>query len=162
MSRFVFAAFGLVVLAACEPAITELTDDERAEIAAEVESRLDQLWDALRNPNADLILSFFCESPDLLEVHDGGFISGYATFDSLAGPVIGEWENQVITVSETRSVVLSRDVVHTMRVGTDSMTYKTGEAVPTRPWAVTYVWVRSDGEWKILLGHGSHPSPTGL
>jgi hypothetical protein len=31
--------------------------------------------------------------------------------------------------------------------------------VPTRPWAATYVWTRSDGEWKVLHGHGSHPSP---
>ena len=156
MRRFVLAAFAPIVLAACQPATTELTEERKAAIVAEVELRLDQLWDALRYPDSEQILAFFLDSTDFLSVHDGRFVSGYATADSLFRPAINEMEEQVVTVSDTRSLVLSEDVVYTLRVGTDSTTYKSGEATATRPWAVTYVWVRNDGEWEILLGHGSH------
>ena len=158
MHRAVFTAFALTVITACSFADSEMTDYQKAEIAAEVELRLDQLWDVLRNPDADLLLSFFHESEELISVHDGAAVLGYATFEQ-GRPIVDEWENQVVTVSETRTVVLSRDIAYTLRVGTDSLTFRSGDAVPTRPWAVTYVWIRSDGEWKILLGHGSHPSP---
>ena len=160
MRRIFLAAFAVTVLAACQPATSELTEEQKAEIVAEVELKLDQLWDALRDPDSEQIMAFFLDSTDFLSVHDGRFISGYATADSLFRPAIDEMEEQVVTVSETHSLVLSADVVYTMRVGTDSTTYKSGEATATRPWAVTYVWVRSDGEWKILLGHGSHSSLT--
>ncbi len=159
MRRIVYAAFALTVLAACQPTTTELTEEQKAEIAAEVTMRLDAFWNDLEQPNLDRWLTYMHESPDILSVSNGSFVEGYASVDSLYRPAVANWEGQVLTESATRVVVLSQDFVYTMRVGTDSVTLTSGEGSPTRPWAVTNVWVRRDGEWRILLGHGSHPSP---
>ena len=71
MRRFVFAAFALTVLAACQPADTELTEVQTAEIAAEVNLRMDQLWDVLRQPDWDRMAEFFDQSPDMVMGSDG-------------------------------------------------------------------------------------------
>ena len=159
MRRFVLAAFALTVLAACQPATTELTEEQKAEIAAEVALRLDQLWDELRQPDYDRLNTFFHQEPDVLGLSNGTFIEGSAAMDRLYRPVIAQWADQVLTVSATRTLVLSPDIVYTLRVGTDSITMRSGEATPTRPWAFSAVWMRSNGEWKVHSSHGSHPSP---
>ena len=68
LAGFVFAAFALTVLAACQPATTELTDQQKAEIAAEVELRHDQYWDAWRVVDRDRGMSFFRNSPEWISV----------------------------------------------------------------------------------------------
>jgi hypothetical protein len=159
MRRFVLAAFTLTLLAACQPAITELTEEQKAEIAAEVNLKLDALWDELRQPDFDRLLTFFHNTPGTFSVNNGDFYEWSPALDSITRAALAEWEDQVLTVSETRTVVLSPDLVYTMRVGTDSVTLKSGAATPTRPWAWTNLWVRRDGEWKVLYDHQSHPSP---
>ena len=161
MRRFVLAAFALIVFAACQPATTELTDVQRGEIAAEVNLRLDALWDELKQPDFDRLVTFFHQTPGSFSVSNGTFDEWSAASDSASRAALAEWEDQVLTVSETRTVVLSPDVVYTMRVGTDSITLRSGEATPTRPWAWTNLWVHRDGEWKVMYTHGSHPSPVG-
>ena len=162
MRRFVLAAFALTVLAACQPATTELTEEQKAEIAAEVNLRLDTFWDVLRNPDYDQILEFFHESPDNISARRGtatyGFVVGSA-MDSISRATVDTWESQELTISETNTVVLSHDAVYTLRVGTDAITLTSGETGPTRPWAASYIWVRRNGEWRILLSHSSHGDP---
>ena len=159
MRRFVLAAFALTVLAACQPATTELTEEQKAEIAAEVNLRSDMLWDELRQPDFDRLATFVHQTPGAFSVSNGRFTEWSPASDSITRAALAEWEDQVLWVSEARTVVLSPDVVYTMRVGTDSVTFRSGEATPTRPWAWTNLWVRRDGEWKVMYSHGSHPSP---
>ena len=158
MQRFVLTAFAVTVLAACQPATTEMTEEQEAEIAAEVTGRLDALWEELKQPDVDRLLTFTSQMPESFGVSDGVFSEWSPARDSMMRAALGEWEDQVLTVSETRTVVLSPDVVYTMRVGTDSVTLKSGEASPTRPWAWTSIWVRRDGEWREMYGHDSHPT----
>ena len=158
MRRFVIAAFALTVLAACQSGTTELTEEQKAEIAAEVTGRLDALWEELKQPDVDQLLTFTSQTPGSFSVSDGVFTEWSPARDSMMRAALAEWEDQVLTVSETRTVVLSPDIVYTMRVGTDSVTLKSGEASPTRPWAWTGIWVRRDGEWRIMYGHDSHPN----
>jgi hypothetical protein len=158
MLRLILAVFTLTVLAACQPATTELTEEQKAEIAAEVTGRLDALWEELKQPDVDQLLTFTSQALGSFSVSDGVFTEWSPASDSMMRAALAEWEDQVLTVSETRTVVLSPDVVYTMRVGTDSVTLKSGEASPTRPWAWTSIWVRRDGEWRIMYGHDSHPN----
>jgi len=135
-----------------------MTEEQEAEIAAEVTGRLDALWEELKQPDVDQLLTFTSQMPESFGVSDGVFSEWSPAGDSMMRAALGEWEDQVLTVSETRTVVLSPDVVYTMRVGTDSVTLKSGEASPTRPWAWTSIWVRRDGEWRMMYGHDSHPT----
>jgi len=147
------------VVAACQPAITELTDEQKAERAAEVNQRLDTVWEELQRPEFDRLAPFFILAPEATAVNNGRYDEWSPASDSTTRATLAEWQDQVLTISETRTDVLSPGVVYTMRVGTDSITYISGEATPTRQWAWTLVWVRRDGEWKVLHAHGSHPSP---
>jgi hypothetical protein len=160
MRRFVLAAFALTVLVGCQPATTELTVEQKAEIAAEVSLRLNSFWDALKDADFDRIAVFIHQSPDLLMAADGAAFYGFATLESVYRPVVGSWASQELTVSNTNTVVLSPDVVYTMRVGTDAVTDTSGATGPTRPLIDTLVWGRHEGEWKIMFFHESHGAPT--
>lgn len=59
MRRFVIAALALTVLAACQPATTELTDYQKGEVAAEVMMVVDELMAAWNAEDATTSLSFF-------------------------------------------------------------------------------------------------------
>ena len=83
-------------------------------------------------------------------------ILGYEAVESAFRPLIDTWERQILTVSDTKTLVLSPDLVYTMRVGTDAMILKSGETTPTQLWAMSFVWVRRDGEWRTLVSHQSH------
>jgi hypothetical protein len=115
MRRFVLATFALTVLAACQTATTELTEVQRGEIAAEVTMRLDQLWDELKQPDFDRLVTFFHSEPGSFSVSNGRFTEWSPGLDSINRATIEQWEDQVLTISETRTVVLSPDVVYTMR-----------------------------------------------
>ena len=47
MRRFVLAAFTMTVLAACQPATTELTEEQKAEIAAEIRQTARAFWSSI-------------------------------------------------------------------------------------------------------------------
>ena len=53
MRRLAVAALSLAFLAACQPATIELTEEQRAEIAAEVEALHAASWDAWRAADLD-------------------------------------------------------------------------------------------------------------
>jgi hypothetical protein len=59
MRRVIIAAFALPLLAACQTATTELTEQQSAEIAAEIMMVVDGLMDAWNAEDATTSLSFF-------------------------------------------------------------------------------------------------------
>lgn len=156
MRLVLLAALGMTALAACQPATTEFTDEQKAEIAAEVDLLHNQLWDALRSPDFDRISQFWHHTPDVIFAADGAAIFGYATIDSVFRPVVANWASQELVETEYHTVVLSPDVVYTMWVGTDAVTLSSGETNPATPVIDTFVWTRRNGEWKVLLAHESH------
>ena len=156
MRRIVLAAFALTVLAACQPVTTELTEEQKAEITAEVNLEMDQLWDDLVQPDWDRLAEYFHQSPDFVMGSDGMAIFGYEAVENAFQPLVDTWERQILTVSDTKTLVLATDMAYSMRVGTDAMVLKSGETTPTQLWAMSFVWVRRDGEWRTLAGHQSH------
>ena len=64
MRRIVLAAFALTVLAACQPATTELTDEQIATISAEVSAAADAALAAIVAVDVDSHLDFYANSED--------------------------------------------------------------------------------------------------
>ncbi|NIN49579.1 MAG: hypothetical protein GTN62_05645 [Gemmatimonadales bacterium] len=56
-------------------------------------------------------------------------------------------------------MVLAPDVVCVTQLGTVSVTDTAGVTGPEIAFAYTAIWVRRNGEWKVLLGHESIPAP---
>jgi uncharacterized protein (TIGR02246 family) len=137
----------------------ELTDAEQAEIAAQVEAVNADWWNAWRNADFATGMSYYVDSPDLAFVMQGALDFGYAEVDAKYAPGMDGVASQDITITDSQTLVLARDVVTITDAGTYSATDTAGVAGPEMGFAVTNVWVLRDGEWKIRVGHESFVMP---
>lgn len=160
MRRFVLAAFALTVLAACQAADTELTDYQKAEIEAEVNLELEALWDPFRQADFDRGITYWEDSPEqLFATSEGGILKGFAAIDAAFRPMFTTIASQEINVDETHFKVITRDVVYAMHRGTFSATDTSGVTEPTRPFAYSFLWARTDAGWKVSSAHMSTGDP---
>jgi hypothetical protein len=149
-------AFSLSVLAACQPATIELTAEQRAAIAAEVDSIAAEWWSAWENVDAELGLSFIADDAETAWTGDDG--TTY-TLDAIseAWRAWGEGMEgpQHIEFTDSETVVLAPDVVCTIRRFTNVQTHVGGTVAPEFDSVETLIWVNRAGEWKVLIGHES-------
>lgn len=157
MRRFVLAAFALMLIAACQPTTTELTEEQKAEIEAEVRALDDEGLATVVAWGLEPFLSFF--SDDLIyalfgEVHHG----------------LSAWRDQVTPFFEQAPSiencerdgpyyqVLSSEIVVSTSVGKC-----VGPAADGSPVVIdhtwTVVWAKRDDQWKIVNMSETYPTP---
>ncbi|MBG7605458.1 MAG: nuclear transport factor 2 family protein [Actinobacteria bacterium] len=151
MRRFVLAAFALTVLAACQPASTELTEEMKAEIAAEVNALQPDYLDAWSEADFERGMAYWVQSPDVAYANQGVMTAGYANMFSTFGPVIQSVASQEFEITDRHTVVLASDVVCVVTQGTTTITDLDGVATTGPPGVSFTTWVRRDGEWKVYL-----------
>ncbi len=153
-------AAAAVVLLACQTMTTQLTDAQKAVIAAEVDSICDRVWyPAWEAIEFDRALSLIVDEPETAWVYDGRGIYTRAGIDEAFRPGAALAQSQNFNWINSRTVVLARDVAYTIREGTYVATDTAGNVTPQTLFAETTVWVKRNGEWKVLQGHGSVPGP---
>jgi SnoaL-like domain/Prokaryotic membrane lipoprotein lipid attachment site len=157
MRRTLFAALALTVLAACQPATTELTDGQKAEIAAEVNALHADFWDAWRAADVDRGLSYYPNIPEITYATDGDLFVGPSEVEDQARSWGADLASQTITITESHTTVLSSSIVCINERATYSQTNNAGVTAPERVFAGTYIWVLRNGEWKVEISHESGP-----
>jgi len=158
MCRFVLAVFALSVFSACQPAAIELTEERKGEIAAEVELLHTQWVDAWKAADVDRGMSFFADTPELIEAVDGEVTQGFSTIAQGWRSTFASIESQRIRISDVHTVVLAPDVVCLTEDGIYVVTDTAGVVGPETPYVYTSIWVRDGGQWKIHFGHQSSPT----
>lgn len=141
--------------AACQPATTELTEDQKAEIAAEVDSVASDWWAAWAAVEFDRGMSFIDAGPEATWTGDGGTVYTVAEMDRAWRPFFTQLQRQDLTFTDSRTVVLAPDIALTIRAVTFVATDTAGNTRPEFSSVETVVWVKQNGEWKVLLGHES-------
>jgi ketosteroid isomerase-like protein len=151
-----------IAIVACQPSPTELTDEQRAAIRDTVDALMVDFWDAVRHADFDRGLTFFHDAPETALAYEGRTDYTLATLDSVYRPGYAATRSQERTIADSRTTVLAPDVVYVMQRGILSATDTAGTTYPATPFAFTVVWVRRNGEWKVLLGHQSDGLPESL
>jgi len=156
----VFVVLGLGFVLYHSPAAPlEMTDAQRAETAAEVDSVTSEwwaVWSAAEDP--DRFLAFYADQPETLWIGDGVASFGRAAIDAGFRSAMETMQRQDNTPVEWRTIVLAPDIAYTVRINDITQTDLAGSPGPTLRYAETLVWVKRDGEWKVLIGHGSTPN----
>jgi uncharacterized protein (TIGR02246 family) len=158
MRRLTLSVLSLAFLAACQPATTELTEEQKAAIAAEVDSVVSQWWAAWNAMDFDHGMSFFEDAGETAWAGDGQLHYSVSGIDGYYRPLFAGLQRQDITSISSRTIVLAPDVVYTIRNVNVAQVDTAGIAQPEFPYAETIIWVKQNGEWKVLVGHGSTPS----
>ena len=159
MRCFVLAVFALTVLAACQPATTELTEEQNAEIAAIIDSLTDEWWDAWNALDVERGLSFIHDDPRMTWTGAARTLYSVAEGREVWGPHLAGLERQVHDVTNARTVILAPDIVWTLREFEFQVIDTTGTVVSEGQSIETAVWVEKDGEWKLLVGHDDNATP---
>ena len=157
MRRFVFALFAVTVFVACQPASIELTDNQKGEIAAEVELLHGQMWAAWNETDLDRAMSYYRNSPDIVWADDGELMKGWTTINDMVQSLT--IESQAVTFNESKTTVLALDVVHVVDQGTYVVTSTDGATGPETTFATSILWVLRNGEWKLDFIHVSRLTP---
>jgi ketosteroid isomerase-like protein len=153
----------MLVVAACQSGTTELTQERRAEITAQVNARNAEFWEAWRAADWDRGMAFYLDSPDFVWAAGGAVFFGKTTLEG-ARSGFANVASQTFTFRDSRTVVMAPDAASVTATGTWSQTDTAGVAGPRREFAWTGVWIRRDGEWKLHLAHLSYlvPAPQSL
>ena len=160
MPRLAFTTVALAFLAAaCQPAAVELTEEQKAALADSVSAMHAESWQPWLAADLDQGMRYFLNSPDVGWGWNGEIRYGYDNIDAWFRPNMAGMASQELTVADRRAVVLARDVVCVMESGTIAVTDTAGVTLPPMPFAMTAIWIRRDGEWKIHLGHESTANP---
>lgn len=156
MSRFCFAVCALSLLTACQPPTAGLTAEQRAALAAEVDSVAAEWWSAWEEADADRGLSFIADDAETAWTGDDGTTYTFAAI-SAAWRAWGEGMQgpQQVEYTDAKTVVLATDVVCTIRRITTVQTHVGGTTAPEFDSVETLIWVRRGGAWKVLIGHES-------
>ena len=151
LSLFVIAA----AAAACQPAMTPLTEDQKAAIAAEVDSVASDWWAAWAAADFDRGMSFIDDGPEAAWTGDEGTVYTRAEMDRTWRPSFSQVARQDLTFTDSRTIVLAPDVAYTIRAVTGVATDTAGETRPEIRSVETIAWVRRNGRWTGMAGHES-------
>ncbi|UCG84848.1 MAG: nuclear transport factor 2 family protein [Gemmatimonadota bacterium] len=149
MRRLPLAVLSLAFLAACQPATTELTEEQKAEIAEELTRLYTESVIAINQLDAEGWLSYFENSEDLTIAVYGGFYKSYSAY---ADTVKAHWAplaSGEIDWGDLNIQVLAPNVAVVTSVFDYTATDTAGVTAPfSGTW--TAVWVEQDGNWKMV------------
>jgi ketosteroid isomerase-like protein len=146
----------LLAVAACQPRTAALTDQRKAEIAAEVNALNAQYWDAWRAADWDRGVAYYVDSPDFVWAAGGTVYFGVNVLQE-SRPRFNSVASQTFTFQDSRTIVMAPDAVTVTALGTWAQTDTAGVTGPAREFAWTAVWMLRNGEWKMHLVHMSYP-----
>lgn len=153
--RYSMLPFLVCGAVACQPGATALTEAQKAAIAAEVDSVASDWWSAWAAADLDRGMAFIDPAPDAAWTWDEGTVYTRAEMDKTWRPYFTQLERQDLTFGDARTLVLAPDVAYTIRAVTGIATDTAGGARPPLSTVETVVWVKRNGEWKVLAGHES-------
>ena len=157
MRRFVFAAFALTVFAACQPVSTELTEEQKTEIEAEVRAFAEAYLAVFPDLDAVRLKELFADEGFSLVNNAVRF--SRADWDGLIDQVSADWLSMEGAWDDTDIRVLGQNAAvfegtyHTRRTEGDGRVV----VFPEGFW--TALCERRNGEWKWVMIHQSYGDP---
>jgi len=152
MRRLALVVLSLAFLAACQHATTELTEERKAELAAEVFQVRADLAAVNERLDVAAFLSFFAD--DLVAAKELD-VMDYDTFARRIEEDFNTYDHYVITQELAEVSVLSEDAVAVTDKSQWVMIAVGGDTVWSGPATFTSIFVRRDGEWKVVHLHGA-------
>jgi ketosteroid isomerase-like protein len=158
----VFFSLALLLIA-CQPSEDlVMTNAERQEIATAVKERSNEMLEMNMKDEFDRALTFWADSSDESWMGNPGLmvqgiyvIPDKESFEKAFRPMSENRTSTNFTIAKDYTSVVSADCAIYVTQGTYSITNLEGETGPEYPWTSTAVWVKRDGEWKILHYHQS-------
>jgi len=158
--RVLGAFLVLTLLVGCQaPSPAEMTAEQKAAIVAEIDSLTVEWWEAWKTFDWDRGLSFIEDGPETTWT---GAVQTVYSIEEMREVWIGAMaglQRQELEFTNSRTIVLAPDIVWTLREGNGALFDIDGNLVSEGQFIETAVWVKRNGDWKVLLGHDDDSTP---
>ena len=145
----------VLTIAACQPTTTELTEQQKGELVAEVDAAWGEWWNSWQALDFEQGMSFISPAPEASWAGDEKILYGIAAMREDWSIWAAGLREQDVTITDSRTIVLSPDIAYTIRQYAGFQTRTDGTLTPEITGIETLVWIKKEGKWKILSGHES-------
>jgi len=144
----------LLASVACQRPASQFTDAERRAVTDSVRAGMQSYADAVQALDPMRILGHYVPGADFRLVSDGTSYS-YTDMQALADGLSKALRASEITWDSVSITPLSADAA--LAVAPFHRTDTDAAGTVAKAWGVaSWVWVRRDGHWRMLYGHGDH------
>lgn len=157
MKKLLFITLPLILLSCGQQSDKPFSEDQKNKITGEIIPLVTQLWESNEKLNYEKWLELYWDSKDFVFVNNGQIL----TYNEVAGfkEIWKLLEYQKYLPKNERFDVINRNAVLYTMQGSASVKYKSGDIFNTDKYAITCLFKKIDGMWKIVNGHASFQNP---
>lgn len=136
-----------------------LSDSEREKIEKEIKGRIETLITQFESLNTDLAFGIYANSDDFVMVSSDGFLLDYETFFNGNKKYLETCSSFKLTTIEEQIKVVSSDLVVFSWIYKAEATLKTGEKNIWDRAGASFLFKKTNDEWKVVYYHESALPP---
>lgn len=136
-------------------AIDQASDMDKKQIERELKPIFERLTHASETAEADAFLQCYAETKDFLQVSGDGIIRNYQDFKKICKEYYESLREQKITTTHEIFHVLDDNTVVLAWSGNIDAYFRNGDTMKMQNYAVTFLFKKIGGEWKIIHSHES-------
>ncbi len=153
--KLMFLASLLFFLGCARNQNDQLTQQQQDQIKQEVRAVVDSMIATALRLDADAGIQFYWDSPDFIAVNPDGSTSDYQAMKKLGTEGVKTIAAMTMSASRTDFRVLTKEIVICAWIGKGEVALKSGVRMTYDPDALTLVFKKIEGKWKVIYSHES-------
>jgi ketosteroid isomerase-like protein len=149
---FVLAFTAILVIACNNKKEKVLTTKEKSIVESEISVATANLFKAFESLDANKAYSFILQNEDFAEATMGALITDHRAILDTMKLHLGSFQKERILITNQKIYVINMDAAVISLASTVEITFKNGAEMKA-PFALTILWVKKDGEWKVAHYH---------
>ena len=147
----------LLILAACN-SNKPMTEEQKTTVKEEGSVVVNELFDAIKTSNVERLLKLLENSPDYAYIV-AGEVYTYDQQVEMASQYVPNIERQTFITKFEKYIIVDPSCFIYIWQGDNGMYMKTGDSTILKDYLLTYTFRKSEGTWKLVLGHESQKVP---
>jgi hypothetical protein len=148
----------LVLLAACNTTTKPMTDVQKAAVKDEGSVVVKEIIDAMKTSNAEKLISLLENSPDYTYISAGEMVT-YDKNVEMATQYLPYVKRQTFITKFEKYIIVDPSCFIYLWQGDNGMYMETGDSTILKDYLLAYTFRKSEGTWKLVLGHESQKVP---
>ena len=148
----------LALLAACNTTTKPMTEEQKVAVKDEGSVVVNELFDAIKTSNVEKMMNLLENSPDYAYIV-AGEVYTYDQQAEMAPQYLPYVERQTFITKFEKYIIIDPTCFSYIWKGDNGMYMKTGDSTILNDYLVSYTFRKSEGKWKLILGHEASSAP---
>jgi hypothetical protein len=148
----------LLLLAACNTTNKPMTEEQKTTVKEEGSVVVKEIIDAMKTSNAEKLISLLENSPDYTYISAGEMVT-YDKNVEMATQYLPYVKRQTFITKFEKYIIVDPSCFIYLWQGDNGMYMETGDSTILKDYLLAYTFRKSEGTWKLVLGHESQKVP---